>query len=113
MLSNNAIRTGNSMNPIAQRALDHARGIPASAVIAPAQAAIALPEIVVTGPINRVMQLEGQGFALDVVRSLGSSISNPLVIASTIRNLATTATTSPSSYASGIKQVTDPLRDAL
>ena len=101
------------MNSIAQRALDRAREIPAVAVVTPTQAAIALPEIVIAGPINRVMQLEGQRFALDVVRSLGSSISNPLVIANTIRNLTTTATASPSSYASGIKQVTDLLKDAL
>ena len=101
------------MNSIAQRALDRAREIPAVAVVTPTQAAIALPEIVITGPINRVMQLEGQRFAVDVVKSLGSSISNPLVIASTIRNLTITATASPSSYASGIKRVTDPLRGAL
>ena len=101
------------MNSIAQRALDRARDIPAAEVIAPVQAAIALPEIVVTGPINRVMYLEGQRFAVDVVKSLGSSISNPLVIASTIRNLTATATVSPSSYASGIKLVTDLLREEL
>ena len=101
------------MNSIAQRALDRAREIPAAVVVASAQAAIALPEIVITGPINRVMQLEGQRFAVDVVKSLGSSVSNPLVIASTIRNLTITATASPSSYASGIKRVTDPLRGAL
>ena len=101
------------MNSIAQRALDRAREIPAAVVVAPDQAAIAVPEIMITGPINRVMQLEGQRFALDVVRSLGSSISNPLVIANTIRNLTTTATASPSSYASGIKLVTDLLKDAL
>ncbi|MGO2489892.1 MAG: hypothetical protein ACTH8C_21925 [Pseudomonas taetrolens] len=101
------------MNSIAQRALDRARDIPASEVTAPVQAALALPEIVISGPINRVMQLEGQRFAVDVVKSLGSSISNPLVITSTIRNLTATATASPSSYASGIKQVTDLLRDAL
>ena len=101
------------MNSIAQRALDRARGIPASKVIAPVQAALALPEIVISGPINRVMQLEGQRFAVDVVKSLGSSISNPLVIASTIRNLSATATASPSSYASGIKLVTDLLREEL
>jgi len=101
------------MNSIAQRALERARDIPSAVVGAPAQASIALPEIVIVGPINRVMQLEGQRFAVDVVKSLGSSISNPLVIASTIRNLTATATASPSSYASGIKRVTDLLRDAL
>ena len=101
------------MNSIAQRALARARNVPASGVIAPVQAAIALPEIEITDPINRVMQLEGQRFAVDVVKSLGSSISNPLVIASTIRNLTATATASTSSYASGIKRVTDLLREAL
>ena len=101
------------MNSIAQRALDRARDIPAAEVIAPVQAEMVLPEIVIDGPINRVMQFEGPRFAVDVVKSLGSSISNPLVIASTIRNLTMTATASPSSYASGIKLVTDLLREEL
>lgn len=96
------------MNPIAQRALDRARQ--STAPTAPDQPAPPLPELVITGPINRVMELEGKRYALDVVRSLGSSIRNPLVVASTIRNLTLTAIDQPSSYASGIKQVIDVLK---
>ena len=67
------------MNPIAQRALDRARESVTPAPIVPNQAAPPLPELVITGPINRVMELEGKRYALDVVRSLGSSIRNPLL----------------------------------
>ncbi len=65
------------MNPIAQRALDRARETSAPALIAPTQAALPLPELIITGPINRVMELEGKRYALDVVRAAGSSIRNP------------------------------------
>lgn len=98
------------MNPIAQRALDRARESVTPTPIVPIQAAPPLPDLVITGPINRVMELEGKRYALDVVRSLGSSISNPLVVASTIRNLTLTAVDQPPSYASGIKQVIDVLK---
>ncbi|MFJ2456388.1 hypothetical protein ACIOWK_32590 [Pseudomonas protegens] len=33
-----------------------------------------LPEIIITGPINRVMELEGKRFATDFVLALGPSI---------------------------------------
>lgn len=98
------------MNPIAQRALDRARETSLPALIVPVKAAQPLPELVITGPINRVMELEGKSYALDVVRSLGSSIRNPLVVASTIHNLTLTAAGQPSSYAGGIKQVLDVLK---
>ena len=97
------------MNPLAQQALDRARGTPAQALISPIQAP-PLPELVITGPINRVMELEGKHYALDVVRSIGASIRNPTVVASTIRNLTMTAAGQPSSHASGIKQVIDALK---
>lgn len=100
------------MNPIAKRALDPAREILAATLIAPAKVKPQLPEIVITGPINRVMELEGRSYAVDVVRSLGSSIRNPLVVASTIRNLTMTAAGQPSSHASGIKQVIDLLKES-
>ena len=100
------------MNSIAQRALDRAREIPAAALIFPAASSPPVPELVITGPINRVMELEGRSYAVDVVRSLGSSIRNPLVVASTIRNLSMTAAGQPSSHASGIKQVIDLLKEA-
>ena len=101
------------MNSIAQRALVRAREIPAATLIVPAASSLPVPEIVITGPINRVMELEGRSYSVDVVRSLGSSIRNPLVVASTIRNLTLTATGQPSSHASGIKQVIDLLKEAM
>lgn len=100
------------MNPLAQRALDHARETPAPALIVPIQASPPPAELVITGPINRVMALEGKNYALDVVRSLGASIHNPLVVTNTIRNLTLTASGQPSSHASGIKQVIDVLKVA-
>ncbi|QLG96550.1 hypothetical protein HZF02_26720 [Pseudomonas yamanorum] len=69
-----------------------------------------LPALVITGPINRVMELEGKRFALEVVRDLGTSIRNPVVVAAVIANLTRTAVAQPSSYASGIKQVIDALK---
>ena len=101
------------MNPIAQRALDRARETSSPALIVPIKAELPLPELVITGPINRVMELEGKRYALDVVRSVGASIRNPLVVASTIHNLTTTAAGIPSSHASGIKQVIDALKEAV
>jgi len=101
------------MNQIAQRALDRARESVTPSNIIPVQAAPPLPELILTGPINRVMELEGRRYALDVVRSLGSSIRNPLVVVITIHNLTLTAAGQPSSYASGIKQVLDVLKVSL
>ncbi|NNA30670.1 hypothetical protein [Pseudomonas lundensis] len=98
------------MNPVAQRALDRASESAAPALTVPIQAAPPLPELIITGPINRVMELEGRRYAEEVVKSLGSSIRNPLVVAGTIRNLTLNAAAQPSSYASGIKQIIDALR---
>ena len=100
------------MNPVAQQALDRARESVPPAPIVPIQAAPPLPELAITGPINRVMELEGKRYAEEVVKSLGSSIRNPLVVASTIRNLTLNATAKPSSYVSGIKQIIDLLKGA-
>ena len=100
------------MNSIAQRALDRAREIPAATLIAPSASSPPVLELVITGPINRVMEQEGRSYAVDVVRALGASIRNPLVVASTIRNLTMTAAGQPSSHASGIKQVIDLLKEA-
>ena len=33
-----------------------------------------LPELVITGPINRVMELEGKRYAVDFVQGLGASV---------------------------------------
>lgn len=99
------------MNSLAQHALDRARETYASTLIIPIQTSPPLPHLVITGPINRVMEQEGRRYALDVVKSLGASIRNPLVVANTIRNLTMTAAAQPSSYASGIKQVIDVLKE--
>lgn len=98
------------MNPVAQRALDRARESVPPAPIVPIQAAPPLPEMSITGPINRVMELEGKRYAEEVVKSLGSSIRNPRVVTATIRNLTLNAAAKPSSFASGIKQIIDALR---
>lgn len=101
------------MNSLAQQALDRARKpVPASKVHPPVLANEPLPNLVITSPINRVMELEGKRYAEEVVKSLGSSIRNPLVVASTIRNLTLNAAAKPSSYASGIKQIIDLLKGA-
>ena len=98
------------MYPIAQRALDRARETSTPALIAPIQANPPLPDLVITGPINRVMELEGKNFALEVVRDLGPSIRNPKIASQVIANLTRTAVAQPSSYASGIKQIIDLLK---
>lgn len=98
------------MNPIAQRALDRTRETSAPALIAPTQANSPLPDLVITGAINRVMELEGKRYALDVVRAAGSSIRKPEAAAKIVRDLTITAAAQPSSYASGIKQIIDLLK---
>ena len=100
------------MNSIAQRAIDRARESAPPALIAPIQANPSLPELIITGPINRIMELEGKRFALEVVQALGSSIRNPSVVKQVIGNLTRTAVAQPSSYASGIKLVIDLLKGA-
>lgn len=109
------------MNSIAQQALASAfgKGLPAPTgkrqqkddfveVLLPI-APVPLPQIVITGPINRVMEIEGRNYALEVVRSFGASLRRPDIAAKAIANLTRTATAMPSSYASGIKQVIDLL----
>lgn len=104
------------MNPLALRALEEAFARlapapkPATKLLPPVLANEPLPDLVITGPINQVMQREGKQFALEVVRDLGTSIRNPVVVAAVIANLTRTAAAQPSSYASGIKQVIDALK---
>jgi len=95
------------MNSIAQQALASAfgRGLPAPIVVN-----VPLPDLVITGPINRVMEIEGRNYALEVVRSFGASLRRPDIAAKAIDNLTRTAAAMPSSYASGIKQVIDLLQ---
>ncbi|EPJ90992.1 hypothetical protein [Pseudomonas psychrophila] len=101
------------MNSIAQRALDRTRETSAPALNVPIQAAPPLPELVITGPINSVIEQEGKRYALDVVQAFGSSISDPKVAAKAIRDLTTTAVAQPSSYASGIKEIINLLKEAV
>lgn len=100
------------MSSIARRALDRARQSTVPASAATVQAVPPLPELIITGPINRIMELEGKRFALEVVQALGSSIRNPSVVKQVIGNLTRTAVAQPSSYASGIKLVIDLLKGA-
>ena len=100
------------MNSLAERGLERARESAAHTPLTPIQTNPPLPELVIKGPINRVMELEGKRYAEEVVKSLGSSIRNPLVVATTIRNLTLNAAAKPSSYASGIKLVIDLLKGA-
>ncbi|QYM71389.1 hypothetical protein K1X80_09830 [Pseudomonas sp. So3.2b] len=71
-----------------------------------------LPELVITGPINRVMELEGKRYALEFVRALGSSVRREPIRTKAIADLTRYAVTQPSSVASGINQVIDMLREA-
>ena len=98
------------MNSLAQRALDRAREKPASALLPPILANPPLPEIIITGPINRVMELEGKRYAVDVVQSAGADIRQPQVVEKIIRNLTTYAVQQPPSVASGVKIVIDLLK---
>lgn len=112
------------MNSIAQQALASVlgRAMPAPTgkrqqtedfveIFLPASTA-SLPQVVITGPINRVMEIEGRNYALEVVRSFGASLRRPDIAAKAIANLTRTAAAMPSSYASGIKQVIDLLKEA-
>jgi hypothetical protein len=112
------------MNSLAQQALDRALGkaVPAptgkpqqTRAVTDAQAAFGptpLPQIVITGPINRVMELEGKRYALEFVRGLGASIRQPKVVAKAIADLTRYAVHQPASVASGVKIVIDLLKGA-
>lgn len=100
------------MNPIAQRALDRARETPAPALLRPILANPPLPELVITGPINRVMELEGKRFATDFVLALGSSVQRQPIRTKAIADLTRYAAQQPSSVASGVKIVIDLLKEA-
>jgi hypothetical protein len=102
------------MTPLAKQALNNARqaSAPAQKLIVPILANEPLPEIVITGPINRVMELEGKRYAVDFVQGLGTDIRNPKVVAKAIADLTRYAAAQPSSVASGIKLVIDLLKGA-
>jgi len=78
------------MNSLAQRALGRVREKPESALLPPILANPPLPEIIITGPINRVMELEGKRFAVDVVQSASADICRPQVVEKIIRSLSST-----------------------
>lgn len=112
------------MNSIAQQALASALGkaLPAPTGKAPETKAgtdvspifgpAPLPQIVITGPINRVMELEGKRYALEFVRGLGASIRREPVRVKAIADLTKYAAVQPSSVASGVKIVIDLLKGA-
>jgi len=104
------------MNPLTFRALEEAFAgrapAPAPKLIPPVLANPPLPEIVITGPINRVMFLEGKRYALDVARAAGDDILKQSEVEKLIRNLTTYAVAQPSSVAAGIMEVLDLLRSS-
>lgn len=107
------------MNPLALRALEEAltrqRPAPARAskLLPPVLANEPLPELVITGPINEVMQREGKRYALEVVRAYGTNIRRPEARNKAAAELTRYAAAQPSSVAAGIKQVIDVLKGAL
>lgn len=73
---------------------------------------VSLPQIEITGPINRVMELEGKRYALEHVRGLGASIRREPVRTKAIADLTRYAVQQPASVASGVKIVIDLLKGA-
>lgn len=100
------------MNPIAQQALDRARETPTSKLLPPIQSSELLPDLVITGPINRVMEVAGKRWALDFVQALGPSIRREPVRTKAIADLTRYAVQQPASVASGVKIVIDLLKEA-
>lgn len=109
------------MNPIAMRALEQAltratapipKPAPTAKLFPPITANEPLPELVITGPINRVMELEGKRYALEFVRALGSSVRREPVRTKAIADLTRYAVQQPASVASGVKIVIDLLKEA-
>lgn len=109
------------MNPIAMRALEEAlilatapipKPKPTPRLLPPALANEPLPDLVITGPINRVMELEGKRWATDFVQALGASIRREPVRTKAIADLTRYAAAQPSSRASGVKIVIDMLKGA-
>lgn len=85
---------------------------PKSKLLQPIVASEPLPELVITGPINRVMEVAGKRWALDFVQALGSSIRREPVRTKAIADLTRYAAQQPSSVASGVKIVIDLLKEA-
>lgn len=101
------------MTSLAQQALDRTRKpVPASKLLPPVLANEPLPELVITGPINRVMQLNGRRWATDFVQGLSASIRREPVRTKAIADLTRYAVLQPASAASGVKLVIDLLKEA-
>lgn len=104
------------MNPTAFKALADALDRqfqtpkPKSKLLPPVLANEPLPELVITGPINRVMELEGKRFAVDFVQGLGLSIRREPTRTKAIADLTRYAAQQPASVASGVKIVIDMLK---
>ena len=112
------------MNSLAQQALARALGKALSAPTAktpqvqvPAEdkrafGPVPLPQLEITGPINKVMELEGKHYALEFVRALGASVRRAPIREKAIADLTRYAAVQPSSVASGVKIVIDVLKGA-
>ncbi|WP_256574597.1 hypothetical protein [Pseudomonas sp. B15(2017)] len=112
------------MNSIALKALERAQfqqmardmqmkaARPKPVNVTPIKPGEPLPELVITGPINRVMELEGKRFALDFVQGLGAAIRREPVRTKAIADLTRYAQQQPDSVASGVKIVIDVLKGA-
>lgn len=101
------------MGILAEMALRRARGRLNSvqsraAAKAPVKAEVGptSSEVVVTGPINRFMFLEGHSWAIDMVASLRAS-----PVAVVVERLAGAAVDRPGSYAAGIESVIKELKE--
>ncbi|MCO7519406.1 MULTISPECIES: hypothetical protein [unclassified Pseudomonas] len=107
------------MGSLAEMALEHARrrisGKPAKAptskaskISTPAPAAKPRSlEVVVTGPINHFMFLEGRSWAVDMVASLRAAPADVV-----IERLTGATFDRPGSYAAGIQSVINELKGA-
>ena len=105
------------MGSLAEMALQHARqrlaggSAPrraAQAIAAPAPAAKPKSmDLVITGPINQFMFLEGRSWAIDMVASLRAAPADVV-----IERLTGTAAGRPGSYVAGIQSVIRELHEA-
>lgn len=104
------------MGILAEMALRRARGrlnsiqsraaSKAPAQIIPTSDASAVSEVVVTGPINRYMFLQGRSWAIELADSLRES---PIEVV--VRRLAAASAGKPGSHAAGILSVVTEIRD--
>ncbi|WP_025859077.1 hypothetical protein [Pseudomonas sp. CHM02] len=85
---------------------------PKTKLLPPIVANEPLPELVITGPINRVIELEAKRWAVDFVQALGPSIRREPVRTKAIADLTRYAVQQPASVASGVKIVIDMLKGA-